>query len=155
MPDPLTTSDDVGTASAERNVLMRAESSAAARTGAFIAVTVALFCIQLDFFAPNLAIPGISHEFGVTAPAVQWTLSAYLLAIGCSFIVGGRLGDVFGRRGTLLTGITLSAAGSVGCALAPGKVPPLSLRAAPLPVPSGDRAADAGSGDRRTGEDRQ
>ncbi|MGW2560345.1 MFS transporter [Streptomyces sp. NPDC001514] len=107
---------------------MRAESSAAARTGAFIAVAVALFCIQVDFFALNLAIPGISDEFGVTASAAQWTLSAYMLAIGCFFIVGGRLGDVFGRRGTLLVGTALFAAGSVGCALAPGLGPLVAAR---------------------------
>ncbi|SDO80140.1 drug resistance transporter, EmrB/QacA subfamily [Streptomyces sp. cf386] len=99
---------------------MRAESSSAARTGAFIAVAVVLFCIQLDFFALNLAVPGIADEFGVTASAAQWTLSAYMLSIGCCFIVGGRVGDVFGRRGALLAGTALFAAGSVGCALAPG-----------------------------------
>ncbi|MFD9408712.1 MFS transporter [Streptomyces sp. NPDC059989] len=99
---------------------MRAESAAAARTGAFVAVALALFCIQLDFFALNLALPGISAELGVTVSAAQWTLSAYMLAIGCFFIVGGRVGDVFGRRGTLLAGIALFTAGSVGCALAPG-----------------------------------
>ncbi|MEJ8646308.1 hypothetical protein WKI68_43765 [Streptomyces sp. MS1.HAVA.3] len=72
---------------------MRAESSAAARrTGAFVAVAVALLCIQLDFFALNLAIPGIAAELGVTVSAAQWTLSAYMLAIGCFFIVGGRVG---------------------------------------------------------------
>lgn len=75
---------------------MRAETSATARKGAFIAVAVALFCIQLDFFALNLAIPGIAAELGVTVSAAQWTLSAYMLAIGCFFIVGGRVGDVFG-----------------------------------------------------------
>lgn len=99
---------------------MRAESPAAARTGAFVAVATALFCIQLDFFALNLALPGISAELGVTVSAAQWTLSAYMLAIGCFFIVGGRVGDVFGRRRTLLAGTALFTAGSVGCALAPG-----------------------------------
>ncbi|MEU8846734.1 MFS transporter [Streptomyces sp. NPDC048564] len=99
---------------------MRAASSSDARAGAFIAVAVALFCIQLDFFALNLAVPGIADEFAVTASAAQWTLSAYMLSIGCCFIVGGRVGDVFGRRGALLGGTALFAAGSVGCALAPG-----------------------------------
>ncbi|MFJ1703783.1 MFS transporter [Kitasatospora sp. NPDC088346] len=83
-------------------------------------MAVALFCIQLDFFALNLAIPGISAELDVSVSAAQWTLSAYMLALGCLFIVGGRIGDVFGRRGALLAGNTLFAAGSVGCALAPG-----------------------------------
>ncbi|MER6319769.1 MFS transporter [Streptomyces sp. NPDC001581] len=100
---------------------MRAGSSATARrTGAFVAVAVALFCIQLDFFALNLALPGIAAELDVTVSAAQWTLSAYMLAIGCFFIIGGRVGDVFGRRGTLLAGTALFTAGSVGCALAPG-----------------------------------
>ncbi|TXS33325.1 MFS transporter [Streptomyces sp. ms191] len=99
---------------------MRAVASPTARTGAFVAVSVSLFCIQLDFFALNLALPGIAEELGVDVSAAQWTLSAYMLAIGCSFIVGGRIGDVFGRRGALLAGIALFAAGSLGCALAPG-----------------------------------
>ncbi|MFI7357978.1 MFS transporter [Streptomyces avidinii] len=103
---------------------MRAQSSPAAqRTGAFVAVAVALFCIQLDFFALNLALPGIAAELDVTVSAAQWTLSAYMLAIGCFFIIGGRVGDVFGRRGTLLAGIALFTAGSVGCALAPALGP--------------------------------
>ncbi|MFE9466914.1 MFS transporter [Streptomyces virginiae] len=110
---------------------MRAESSPAARRkGAFVAVALALFCIQLDFFALNLAIPGLSAELGVTVSAAQWTLSAYMLAIGCFFIVGGRVGDVFGRRGTLLAGTALFAAGSVGCALAPGLGPLVAARVA-------------------------
>ncbi|WP_405497208.1 MFS transporter [Streptomyces sp. NBC_00096] len=109
---------------------MHTASSTAVRTGAFIAVAVALFCIQLDFFALNLAIPGISAELGVTVSAAQWSLSAYMLAIGCFFIVGGRVGDVFGRRGTLLAGTALFAAGSVGCALAPGLGPLVAARIA-------------------------
>ncbi|WP_051807788.1 MFS transporter [Streptomyces sp. NRRL F-2664] len=110
---------------------MRAESSPAARRkGAFVAVALALFCIQLDFFALNLAVPGICAELGVTVSAAQWTLSAYMLAIGCFFIVGGRVGDVFGRRGTLLAGTALFAAGSAACALAPGLGPLVAGRVA-------------------------
>lgn len=98
---------------------MRAGGPAAVRVGAFVSVAVALFCIQVDFFALNLAIPGISAELDTSPSAAQWTLSAYMLAVGCLFIVGGRLGDVFGRRPVLLAGIALFAAASVGCALAP------------------------------------
>ncbi|MFG3247391.1 MFS transporter [Streptomyces sp. NPDC048187] len=94
-------------------------SGTAERAGALAAVSIALFCIQLDFFALNLAIPGIAADFHVTVSAAQWALSAYMLAIGCLFIVGGRLGDLLGRRPVLLAGIALFAAASVGCALAP------------------------------------
>ncbi|MFJ3336069.1 MFS transporter [Streptomyces sp. NPDC086766] len=90
--------------------------SSAQRAGAFTAVSIALFCIQVDFFALNPAVPGIASDLRVTVSAAQWTLSAYMLAIGCFFIVGGRLGDLFGRRPLLLTGMALFTA---GCALAP------------------------------------
>ncbi|MFF4857432.1 MFS transporter [Streptomyces rubiginosohelvolus] len=101
---------------------MNAEPGARARTGAFVAVAVALFCVQVDFFALNLALPGIARELDVSASAAQWTLSAYMLAVGCFFVIGGRGGDIFGRRPALLAGITLFVIGSVGCALAPGLV---------------------------------
>ncbi|WP_175647273.1 MFS transporter [Streptomyces cyaneochromogenes] len=107
---------------------MRAESSPAARTGAFIAVAVALFCIRLDSFALNLAVPGIADEFGVIASAAQWTLSAYVLVIGCCFIVGGRVGDVVGRRGALLGGTAL---GAVFTAMVPERTPKAAYDAIP------------------------
>ncbi|MCX4783600.1 MFS transporter [Streptomyces sp. NBC_01264] len=107
---------------------MRARSASAARRGSFAAVSVALFCIQVDFFALNLAIPGIADEFAITESAAQWTLSAYMIALGCFFIIGGRLGDVFGRRGTLLAGTALFAAGSVWCGLVPDLWPLVAAR---------------------------
>ncbi|MCX4775736.1 MFS transporter [Streptomyces sp. NBC_01264] len=107
---------------------MGRRSPKAARIGSLVAAAVALFGIQLDFFALNLAIPGIADEFGVTASAAQWTLSGYMLALGCCFIIGGRLGDVFGRRGALLAGTAIFAAASVWCALAQGLGPLVAAR---------------------------
>lgn len=101
---------------------MGTDPGVAVRKGVFVAVAVALFCVQVDFFALNLAIPGMARELQVSDPAAQWTLSAYMLAIGCFFIIGGRVGDVFGRRKALLGGLALFVIGSVGCALAPGLV---------------------------------
>ncbi len=100
--------------------------SSAQRAGVFTAVSIALFCIQVDFFALNPAVPGIASDLRVTASAAQWPLSAYMLAIGCFFIVGGRLGDLFGRRPLLPTGIALFTAASAGCAS-----PPPSTRSSP------------------------
>lgn len=89
------------------------------RRGVLAAVSVALFCIQLDFFALNLALPGIGDSFHASPQATQWTISAYMLALGSMFIVGGRLGDVFGRRPVLLWGVAIFLLSSVGAALAP------------------------------------
>ncbi|WP_435260627.1 MFS transporter [Streptomyces sp. 1222.5] len=103
-----------------KEVLMRKDPSPTAKRGIFLAGSVILFCIQIDFFSLNMAVPGIADEFGVTVSAAQWALSAYMLAVACWFIIGGRLGDIFGRRRILFAGISLFTAGSVGCALAPG-----------------------------------
>jgi len=89
------------------------------RRAVLAAVSLALFCIQLDFFALNLALPDISRSFDASTQAAQWTISAYMLSVGSMFIVGGRSGDLFGRRRVLLAGIALFAATSVGAALSP------------------------------------
>lgn len=100
-----------------------AETEAASPRGharaALVGVSLALFCIQLDFFALNLALPAMARTFHVGASGIQWTISAYMLALGSLFIVGGRVGDIFGRRQVLLAGIGLFALASVACAVAP------------------------------------
>jgi EmrB/QacA subfamily drug resistance transporter len=92
---------------------------APSRRGVLAAASVALFCIQLDFFALNLALPGIGDSFHASSQATQWTISAYMLTAGSVFIIGGRLGDVFGRRPVLLWGVAIFVLSSVGAALAP------------------------------------
>ncbi len=119
------TDTELGDASAivEKVPLAPAESGAVAvagrSIGAFIAVSLALFCIQVDFFALNLALPAMARTFQVGAAGIQWTVSAYMLALGSLFIVGGRMGDIFGRRQVLLGGIAVFGLSSVACAAAP------------------------------------
>lgn len=86
---------------------------------ALTAVSLSLFCIQLDFFGLNLAIPSIADSFGVSTEHVQWVISAYMLSLGSLFILGGRLGDILGRRPMLLTGIAIFGVAAALCALAP------------------------------------
>jgi MFS family permease len=87
--------------------------------GALLAVSVALFCIQLDFFALNLALPDMARTFHVGVSDAQWTISAYMPSLGSLFILAGRTGDIFGRRRALLCGIALFGAASGACAVAP------------------------------------
>jgi predicted MFS family arabinose efflux permease len=49
--------------------------------GALLAVSLALFCVQLDFFALSLALPTMAADFHVSARSVQWTVSAYMLLV--------------------------------------------------------------------------
>ncbi len=89
---------------------------------ALCAISLALFCIQVDFFALNLALPDITRAFRAGPGDVQWTISAYMLALGSLFIVAGRVGDMFGRRRVLLGGIALFTLASAACAAAPSLV---------------------------------
>jgi MFS family permease len=87
--------------------------------GTLVAVSAALFCVQVDFFALNLALPDMARAFHVGARSIQWTVSAYMLSVGSSFILAGRVGDVFGRRRALLAGIGIFGLASLACAVAP------------------------------------
>ncbi len=86
---------------------------------ALVAVSLALFCIQVDFFGLNLAIPDMARSFDTSTADVQWVISAYMLGLGSLFILGGRLGDIFGRKPMLLVGIAVFGVSSALCAVAP------------------------------------
>lgn len=83
------------------------------------AVSTALFCVQLDYFAINLALPRMAVDLGSTATDLQWVISVYMLALGAFMVPAGRIGDIYGRRRALLGGIIVFGVASVGCALAP------------------------------------
>ena len=84
------------------------------------AVSVALFCVQIDYFAVNLALPRMAFDLKTTAPDLQWVISVYMLALGAFMVPAGRIGDIFGRRRTLLTGVALFGLSSAVCAGAVG-----------------------------------
>ncbi|MDF3048734.1 MAG: transporter [Pseudonocardia sp.] len=73
----------------------------------FLPVGGALFCIQLDFFSLNLALPSIAADLGTTATNLQWLVSGYMIALGSLLIPAGRAGDVLGRRRVLLVGVAI------------------------------------------------
>ncbi|MCW2649410.1 MAG: transporter [Mycobacterium sp.] len=71
------------------------------------AVSTALFCVQIDYFAMNLALPHMAVNLGGDAAEMQWVISVYMPALGAFMVPAGRIGDIFGRRRTLLTGIAV------------------------------------------------
>ncbi len=82
-----------------------------------LAVSLAMFLVQLDFFALNLALPQMAHELDVTTTDMQWAISGYMLAVGALMIPGGRLGDILGRKRVLLAGVALFGATSLAAGL--------------------------------------
>jgi len=90
---------------------------------------MALFCVQIDYFAMNLALPRMAFDLKTTAPDLQWVISVYMLALGAFMVPAGRIGDIFGCRRTLLAGVALFGLSSALCALAPSATLVIAFRA--------------------------
>ena len=85
--------------------------------------------MQIDYFAMSLALPRMASDLGSTTTDLQWVISAYMLALGAFMAPAGRIGDIFGRRRTLLAGIALFGIASVFCAIAPSATVVIIFRA--------------------------
>jgi EmrB/QacA subfamily drug resistance transporter len=78
----------------------------------------------------SVALPAIRASYGAGAQEVQWVVNAYLLPLSALLLLGGALGDHFGRRRLLVIGTSIFAATSLVCALAPSLPVLLAARAA-------------------------
>src|SRR4051794_25441546 len=76
-------------------------------------LAVAQFMVVLDATIVNVALPSIRADLGFDATNLQWVVNAYTLLFGGFLLLGGRLGDLLGRRRVFLTGIGLFAAASL------------------------------------------
>jgi EmrB/QacA subfamily drug resistance transporter len=74
--------------------------------------------IVLDTTIVNVALPSIQGSLGFTDSALVWVVNAYMLTYGGFLLLGGRLGDLYGKRGLFLAGITLFTAASLVCGVA-------------------------------------
>ena len=74
--------------------------------------------IVLDTTIVNVALPSIQGSLGFTESALVWVVNAYMLTYGGLLLLGGRLGDLYGKRRLFLAGITLFTAASLACGVA-------------------------------------
>jgi len=74
----------------------------------------------IDSTVVNVALPTIQSSFRATVVDVQWIVESYGLFLGALILVGGSLGDLYGRRLIFVAGIAIFAAGSVACGVATG-----------------------------------
>src|SRR6266699_3465172 len=72
----------------------------------------------IDGTVVNVALPAVQANFHATLVDVQWVVESYGLLLGALILVGGSLGDLFGRRRIFLVGVTIFAAASMGCGIA-------------------------------------
>lgn len=92
---------------------------AARRSYALAVLCVIQLVLQLDFSIVNIALQTIGKELGFAPAALPWVITGYALTFGSLLLVGGRLGDVFGRRRLLAIGLTVFALASLACGAAP------------------------------------
>ncbi len=84
---------------------------------------------QLDATVVNVALPRIGRNLHIGLTSLQWTVNAYALTLSGLLLLGGSLGDRFGRRRIFVLGVIWFTAASLGCALAPSGAFLIAMRA--------------------------
>ncbi len=86
--------------------------------------------IILDMTVVNIALPSIARGLHFSAPSLSWVLNAYTLTFGGLLLLGGRAGDILGRRRVFIAGIALFTTASLAGGLATSAAWLLAARAA-------------------------
>ena len=81
-------------------------------------ICAAQFVLQVDFSIVNVALPTIQRELGFAPADLQWVVTGYALTFGALLLLGGRAGDLLGRRRLLMLGLLLFGLASLTCGLA-------------------------------------
>jgi EmrB/QacA subfamily drug resistance transporter len=79
--------------------------------------SLSLFMVTLDNTIVNVALPSLQRQFHASVSELQWVVDAYLLVLAALLLLAGSLGDRFGRRRVLRTGLLLFGIGSLACSL--------------------------------------
>ncbi|MFF4759987.1 MFS transporter [Streptomyces sp. NPDC001292] len=91
------------------------------RTGRWILLTTVLgsSMAMLDSTVVNVALPRIGRDLDANLAALQWTVNAYMVTLADLILLGGSLGDHYGRRRIFVLGVVWFATASLLCGLAP------------------------------------
>ena len=87
-----------------------------------LVLTAMVFAVGMTFIDQTIvaiAIPNIQRELSLSATGAQWVINGYLLSLAALFALGGKLGDVLGRRRMVLIGVIGFAIASAGCGFTP------------------------------------
>ena len=82
----------------------------------------------LDGSVVNVALPTIGRDLGAGLTGLQWILDGYLVTLSALLLLGGSLGDLFGRRRTFVTGLVGFSLASMVCGLAPNTASLIAAR---------------------------
>ena len=85
---------------------------------ALVVIALAQLMVVLDVAIVNVALPSIQRELHFAATDLEWVVNAYAIAFGGLLLLGGRAGDLFGRRRMFIIGALMFTAGSMAGGLA-------------------------------------
>ena len=86
-----------------------------------VLVCLAQFMVILDATIVNVALPSIQTDLGMSESGLQWVVNAYALLFGGFLLLGGRAGDLIGRKRVFLAGLVLFTVASLLCGFANGE----------------------------------
>src|SRR5258707_8592223 len=102
-----------------RSVTVRAAPGGVAADGprhpglALAVLATAQLMVVLDATIVNVALPHIQRALGFSGSGLEWVVNAYALTFGGLLLLGGRAGDLLGRRKMFLVGLVLFSAASL------------------------------------------
>ncbi len=80
---------------------------------ALVVIAAAQLMVVLDATIVNVALPHIQSALGFSGSGLEWVVNAYALTFGGFLLLGGRAGDILGRRRVFIAGIVLFALASL------------------------------------------
>jgi len=96
---------------------------------ALLVIATAQLMVVLDATVVNVALPRIQAALGFSGSGLEWVVNAYALAFGGLLLLGGRAGDLLGRRRMFVVGLLLFSAASLAGGLATSPAWLLTARA--------------------------
>jgi EmrB/QacA subfamily drug resistance transporter len=94
-----------------------------------ISTILASSMVFIDFTALNVALPAIQADLNISGKSMLWIINAYALFLSSLLLVGGSLGDLFGRKKIFIIGIIIFSTSSFLCGISPGKELLITARA--------------------------
>ena len=80
---------------------------------ALVLISIAQLMVVLDGTIVNIALPYIQHDLGISQDNLRWVVTGYALAFGSLLLLGGRLGDLYGRRKVFMAGLVVFGVASL------------------------------------------
>src|SRR5215467_9054068 len=96
---------------------------------ALLVIATAQLMVVLDATIVNVALPHIQRALGFSGSGLEWVVNGYALAFGGLMLLGGRAGDLLGRRRVFIAGLVVFSAASLGGGFATSQAWLLAARA--------------------------